>query len=117
MPRSTIDPMSASDVIVEVLEQAFEEIFREHYRMAYRTAYGVLGNFPDADDVAQTVFVRLLCNPGKLQPPFGNHHKNRYTTSLPGPAGILLPDRTCPDYRPLKQASSKSPTGRLAATP
>jgi RNA polymerase sigma-70 factor (ECF subfamily) len=60
MPRSTIDPMSASDVIVEVLEQAFEEIFREHYRMAYRTAYGVLGNSLDADDVAQTIFVRLL---------------------------------------------------------
>lgn len=53
-------PMSASDVIVEALEQAFEEIFREHYRMAYRTAYGVLGNSLDADDVAQTIFLRLL---------------------------------------------------------
>jgi RNA polymerase sigma factor (sigma-70 family) len=52
--------MSASDVIVEALGQAFEEIFREHYRMAYRTAYGVLGNSLDADDVAQTIFLRLL---------------------------------------------------------
>src|SRR5688572_2786878 len=52
--------MSASDAIVEALEQAFEEIFREHYRMAYRTAYGVLGNSLDADDVAQTIFLRLL---------------------------------------------------------
>jgi RNA polymerase sigma-70 factor (ECF subfamily) len=52
--------INVSDVIVESLEQTFEEIFREHYRMAYRTAYGVIGNSEDADDVAQTIFLRLL---------------------------------------------------------
>jgi RNA polymerase sigma-70 factor (ECF subfamily) len=52
--------INVSDVIVEALEQTFEEIFREHYRMAYRTAYGVVGNSEDADDVAQTIFLRLL---------------------------------------------------------
>jgi len=46
--------------IVEPLERAFETIFREHYRMAYRTAYGVLGTAEDAEDVAQTIFARLL---------------------------------------------------------
>jgi RNA polymerase sigma-70 factor (ECF subfamily) len=51
---------NASDVIVGQLEQAFEEIFRAHYRMTYRTAYGVLGSAEDAEDVAQTVFLRLL---------------------------------------------------------
>jgi RNA polymerase sigma-70 factor (ECF subfamily) len=52
--------VNVSDVIVERLEQAFEEIFREHYRMAYRTAKGVIGNSQDAEDVAQTIFLRLL---------------------------------------------------------
>jgi RNA polymerase sigma-70 factor (ECF subfamily) len=52
--------VNASDVIVEQLGQAFEQIFREHYRMAYRTAYGVLGSAEDAEDVAQTIFLRLL---------------------------------------------------------
>jgi len=42
------------------LEQGFEDIFREHYRTAYRTAYGVLGNAQDAEDVAQTIFLRLV---------------------------------------------------------
>jgi len=56
-----------SDVIVQAwqqdvaaLEQEFERIFREHYRTVYRTAYGVLGNGHDAEDVAQTVFLRLV---------------------------------------------------------
>jgi RNA polymerase sigma-70 factor (ECF subfamily) len=42
------------------LEQGFERLFREHYQMVYRTAYGVLGRAYDAEDVAQTVFLRLL---------------------------------------------------------
>ena len=42
------------------VEQGFEDIFREHYRTAYRTAYGVLGNTQDAEDVAQTIFLRLV---------------------------------------------------------
>jgi len=52
--------VNVSDRIGEALEPTFEEIFREHYRMAYRTAYGVIGNSEDADDVAQTIFLRLL---------------------------------------------------------
>jgi RNA polymerase sigma-70 factor (ECF subfamily) len=52
--------VNVSDGIGEALEPTFEEIFREQYRMAYRTAYGVIGNSEDADDVAQTIFLRLL---------------------------------------------------------
>ena len=42
------------------MEPDFEAIFREHYRTVYRTAYGVTGSTQDAEDVAQTVFLRLL---------------------------------------------------------
>ena len=59
--------MSTAHAIVEAPEQDvaavepdFEAIFREHYRTVYRTAYGVTGSSQDAEDVAQTVFVRLL---------------------------------------------------------
>src|SRR5262249_11420373 len=38
----------------------FERIFREHGPLVYRTAYAVLGNREDADDVLQTIFLRLL---------------------------------------------------------
>lgn len=41
-------------------EQELEKLFREHYRMLYRTAYSILGTTADAEDVPQTVFLRLL---------------------------------------------------------
>jgi RNA polymerase sigma-70 factor (ECF subfamily) len=45
---------------VPAVEQGFERLFREHYQTVYRTAYGVLGRAHDAEDVAQTVFLRVL---------------------------------------------------------
>ena len=52
--------MNVSDLISEALDKEFEELFQEHYPMAYRTAYGVIGNSQDAEDVAQTIFLKLL---------------------------------------------------------
>ena len=51
---------STSDLIVERLPLEFGEIFREHYPLVYRTAYGVTGRVEDAEDVVQTIFLRLL---------------------------------------------------------
>src|SRR5262245_11394764 len=42
------------------LDPEFERLFREHHAVVYRTAYGVTGRVEDADDVVQTVFLRLL---------------------------------------------------------
>jgi RNA polymerase sigma-70 factor (ECF subfamily) len=42
--------------IPEELEQAF----RAHHRLVFRTAYRVTGNAGDAEDVLQTVFLRML---------------------------------------------------------
>lgn len=37
-----------------------ERIFREHHGMVFRAAYRVTGNAGDAEDVLQTVFLRLV---------------------------------------------------------
>jgi RNA polymerase sigma-70 factor (ECF subfamily) len=42
------------------LTEQLEQVFREHYQLVYRTAYGVTGNREDAQDILQTVFLRLL---------------------------------------------------------
>ena len=42
------------------LTESFERLFREHSAMVYRTAYGVTGSREDAQDILQTVFLRLL---------------------------------------------------------
>jgi RNA polymerase sigma-70 factor (ECF subfamily) len=49
----------AFDVINEPSEQRFEQLFDEHYSLIYRTAYSVTGSREDAEDVVQTVFLRL----------------------------------------------------------
>ena len=40
--------------------QVFERVFREHYGRVYRTAYTITRKAEDAEDVAQTIFLRLL---------------------------------------------------------
>jgi len=49
--------------VTEVSEPIVEElsrIFRAHYRLTYRTAYAVTGSTADAEDIVQTIFLRLI---------------------------------------------------------
>jgi len=40
--------------------QEFEGLFREHYLLVYRTACVITGSPEDAEDVLQTIFLRLM---------------------------------------------------------
>lgn len=42
------------------LSQQLERIFDRHYELMYRTAYSLTGSAADAEDIVQTIFVRLL---------------------------------------------------------
>jgi RNA polymerase sigma-70 factor (ECF subfamily) len=53
--------------------ETFERIFREHSEFIYRTAYRVTGTVEDAEDVLQTLFVRLLRT--ELPPEFDKNPK------------------------------------------
>jgi RNA polymerase sigma-70 factor, ECF subfamily len=44
----------------EISAQDLERIFREHHGLVFRAAYRITGNAGDAEDVLQTVFLRLL---------------------------------------------------------
>jgi len=43
-----------------VVPSEFERIFRAHHGLMFRTAYRITGNAADAEDVSQTVFLRLF---------------------------------------------------------
>jgi RNA polymerase sigma-70 factor (ECF subfamily) len=49
-----------SDVTRAPLSEELDRIFREHHHLVFRTAYCVTGSREDAQDVAQTIFLRLL---------------------------------------------------------
>lgn len=62
-----------------------ESLFREHYDQIFRTAYRVTGSASDAEDVLQTVFLRLARREGgvDLQPHPGAYlHRAAINASL-----------------------------------
>jgi RNA polymerase sigma-70 factor (ECF subfamily) len=63
----------------------FERLFREHGALVYRTAYAIMGNREDADDILQTVFLRLLrleCPPTLASNPEGYFYRAAVNASL-----------------------------------
>jgi len=48
----------------EGLPPEFDALFQEHYQLVYCTAYGVTGRVEDAEDVVQTIFLKLLQRDG-----------------------------------------------------
>jgi RNA polymerase sigma-70 factor (ECF subfamily) len=52
--------MAAPMEPVETTAADLESVFREHHAMVFRAAYRVTGNANDAEDVLQTVFLRMM---------------------------------------------------------
>ena len=57
-------PMDSANLSTTDLER----IFREHHALVFRAAYRVTGNPDDAEDVLQTVFMRMLKRGAEAQP-------------------------------------------------
>ena len=48
------------EVPVSIIPNVVDQMYREHHAMVFRTAYRVTGNAQDAEDVLQTVFLRIV---------------------------------------------------------
>lgn len=57
--RRTLQSALAEELAI-VVPSEFERIFRAHHGLMFRTAYRITGNAADAEDVSQTVFLRLF---------------------------------------------------------
>ena len=55
--------VAMSEVSGTRLPPEVQQIFKEHAALVYRTAYGVTASHEDAEDVLQTIFLRLLRRP------------------------------------------------------
>ena|SRR5688572_5185174 len=53
-------PSAVAPLPDQAVDDAFERLFRENHAFVYRTAYSVTGTRHDAEDVLQTIFLRLL---------------------------------------------------------
>src|ERR1051325_9099690 len=45
---------------VSTIPKALDSMYEAHHSMVFRTAYRITGNAADAEDVLQTVFLRLV---------------------------------------------------------
>jgi RNA polymerase sigma-70 factor (ECF subfamily) len=57
--RRTLQSALAEERAI-ALPDEFERVFRAYHGLVFRTAYRITGNAADAEDVAQTVFLRLF---------------------------------------------------------
>jgi RNA polymerase sigma-70 factor (ECF subfamily) len=65
--------------------EELEQLFQQHYDQVYRTAYRITGSPADAEDVLQTIFMRLAGNTAKrdLAPSPGSYlHRAAVNASL-----------------------------------
>ena len=64
--------------------EELETLFREHHDQVFRTAYRVTGSAVDAEDVLQTVFLRIMRQENRnLSPSPGSYlHRAAINTSL-----------------------------------
>jgi RNA polymerase sigma-70 factor, ECF subfamily len=56
--RRTLRSVMVEEPVI-ALPHELEQAFRAHYGLVFRTAYKITGNAADAEDVLQTVFLRL----------------------------------------------------------
>lgn len=63
-PFAVREPRGPATAVTEPLNASMSDeldrMYREFSPLVYRTAWGVLGNHEDADDVVQTVFIKLF---------------------------------------------------------
>jgi RNA polymerase sigma-70 factor (ECF subfamily) len=52
--------VTTAKVKSQLTDSEFDQLFRDHYQLVYRTAFSVTRSEADAEDVLQTVFVRLI---------------------------------------------------------
>ena len=52
--------ITTHEVPIPIIPNALDAMYREHHTMVFRTAYRITGNTADAEDVLQTVFLRMV---------------------------------------------------------
>ena len=52
--------LATNESAVSTLTRDFSQSFEAHHGLVFRTAYRITGNAADAEDVLQTIFLRLL---------------------------------------------------------
>jgi RNA polymerase sigma factor (sigma-70 family) len=100
------EPLAASTATMP-LTGDITRLFAEHHRRVLKAAYRVTGSMADAEDVAQSVFLRVA----SVNQPVANASSYLYRAAING-ALDLLRRRKAARSEPLEEAASVRSTGR-----
>jgi RNA polymerase sigma factor (sigma-70 family) len=113
-PNRGSDPVSAAAATISISESSdlLSQLFDEHHRRVLVAAYRITGSMADAEDVTQTVFLRLGTGPGLAVSNAGSY---LYRAAING-ALDLLRRRKAAATEPLEAAANAASKG-LAGSP
>lgn len=82
----------------------FSRVFEKYHGLVFRTAYRITGNAADAEDVLQTIFLRLLRRDASTPPPTQEESYLR-RAAVNASLDLVRSRRTAPTV-PLREAAS-----------
>lgn len=125
--------VTAFKVKSQLTDSEFDQLFREHYQLVYRTAFRVTRSEEDAEDVLQTVFLRLVRREfppelKKIRRPtcIARHSIGRWiscerggpaTCFPPTSSALRTPFRTTENLRKKRNAAFMKPSLRFTQRP
>lgn len=99
------DPVAVGNAILPLMHD-LSTLFGEHHRRVLRAAYRITGNMADAEDVAQSVFLRLA----SADAPVSNAGSYLYRAAINGSLDLLRRRKTA-STEPLEEAASAPSKG------
>jgi RNA polymerase sigma factor (sigma-70 family) len=106
------EPVAASSAIMPlaVTSESLSQLFLAHYRRVLMAAYRITGSMADAEDVAQTVFLRMArVNEGR--PPSASDGSYLYRAAINGALDLLRHRKVAP-ASPLEDAAGVASSAR-----
>ena len=105
--------MKESGRSTEHVTPGLDELFSEHHKKVFMAAYRVTGNPQDAEDILQSVFLRLL---DRAEMPSASHQLGGYLRRAAVNQGIdLLRSRKRAPQDPLQETDFASTSGAAEA--
>jgi RNA polymerase sigma factor (sigma-70 family) len=106
MKKEECEPLTAASALMPSTE-SLSHLFGEHRRRVLRAAYRITGSMADAEDVMQTVFLRMA----NMERPMGNAGSYLYRAAING-ALDLLRRRKAVTTAPLEEADDVVSAGQ-----
>jgi RNA polymerase sigma-70 factor (ECF subfamily) len=104
------EPVAVGNAIIPLAmtNESLSQLFREHYRRVLSAAYRITGSVADAEDVAQTVFLRIASVDSPALTSTGSY---LYRAAINGALDLLRHRKTAP-ASPLEDAAGIASSAR-----